>query len=549
MSDRAAPHFAISVLGEVPLSEELYESIDEFEFEDHASKPDKLRFTVHDPSGGFWDNPAFRKGQIIAFWWGLPGRTAPSRTAVVKCVKGGYFAPSVEADAVSVLMGTQGRTRVFENITVSELATRIAEEYGFGPEDRHIQITTERRATISQAGATDAGLLRRLADAEGFDFRVDASGLHFRERDLKQSPLRTFDFLAGDIIGPPVIENDITGLPARVLVRGRDPKTKKVIEASVDNSSDEARPGLAPVIELVDLENRTTRVHGAVPIGLGDLSKALTGVRDIAATGARGTFPFLWSAPEARVATEEIVTAKTPTPEGVKREAKQRFRDGVLAAVRMTITVHGDPLLQAKTVVEVVGLGKRLSGRYWVQRAVHSIRRGGGYQTTLELLSDGHGGHSTTGDSRLDLGFSGRAGSGAAAGADDLSRALLDLMAVARRVSETRSSPALIQIATEAEAEHGRIVQRAFPRVREAARTLITAGKSLDEPELVTAAQRVLALAKGGGGQETPSGAQLGTAEKAQEDILEALETLDLETRDTAVRFVPRDKKPRPGEA
>jgi hypothetical protein len=60
----------------------------------------------------------------------------------------------------------------------------------------------------------------------------------------------------------------------------------------------------------------------------------------------------------------------------------------------MKASIIGDPSLLAKTVVQLAGIGTRLSIRYYVKTVEHIIG-GDGYTCELEMVSDGDGGHST----------------------------------------------------------------------------------------------------------------------------------------------------------
>jgi hypothetical protein len=60
----------------------------------------------------------------------------------------------------------------------------------------------------------------------------------------------------------------------------------------------------------------------------------------------------------------------------------------------MTVTAIGDPMQFAKTVIQLEGLGQRLSIRYYVKEVKHKLGADG-YSMELTVLSDGTGGHST----------------------------------------------------------------------------------------------------------------------------------------------------------
>jgi phage protein D len=264
----------------------------------------------------------------------------------------------VECLARSILMNQVTRTRVFRNVRRSDVARQLAREAGFDGESLDIEESPVVYPTINQAGRTDAQLLTRLARQEGFYFYVDQDGFHFHQRRVGQPPVRVLEYFTshrGDILDFN-IENDITARPGRTRARGRDPLEGTDIDVQADDSSDAERETLAPIRVVVDPETRQTRI-------------------------------------EAEAGSEETRPTSAPDVETARRGARARFRRVQQTAVKMTMNIVGDPLLLAKTVVEVRGMGQRLSGRYYVRKVSHKI--GSGYTCSLNLISDGDGGHST----------------------------------------------------------------------------------------------------------------------------------------------------------
>ena len=86
-----------------------------------------------------------------------------------------------------------------------------------------------------------------------------------------------------------------------------------------------------------------------------------------------------------------VGTSREPATD---REAKNRHRKAAQTTIKISIGVLGDPALIAKTVVQIGGVGKRLSGNYYVMEATHNVD-GSGYLVGLKLRSDGGNGHRT----------------------------------------------------------------------------------------------------------------------------------------------------------
>ncbi len=331
----------------------LSEKVLSFIYEDSEKKADKLVLSVSNWDLKNFDDPVWRKGNILEVSWGYPDDMAPTREVVIQKVTG-FQTLNVEGHAKSVLMNKLARCRTFENLRRSDVVKKVAQENGYGPSLQDVEDTEHVLPLVTQARMTDAQLLRRLADREGFEFYVDFDGLHFHQRRLGQRPIRVLRWFTAPEVGEVLsisIENDVTAKPGAVSVRGRDPLRKKDIDERGSNEKTQ-RDSLAPVIEIVDPETGSTRL-------------------------------------ERRNIAEDIRSTAETSSGTAKREADARYRRAQHLTVELTATVLGDPSLLAKTVVEFQGISQRLSGKYYVREAKHKID-GSGYTVELRCLRDGH---------------------------------------------------------------------------------------------------------------------------------------------------------------
>lgn len=361
---RTNPRFFVRALpdgaaGPAPRIEELAARITELRYIDEERRADKLSISVDNFNLALFDDPAFKRGMQLEVSWGYAQNMAPSRLCVVQRITGGTTL-KVEALAESILLHRETSSRVFANVRRSDVVRTIARERGYGDDVVDIEETPVVYPRIAQSGLTDAQLLVRLARQEGFEFYVDQTGFHWHRRRVGQRPVRVFHYFTdpgqGDVVSFNV-DNDITARPGRVRRRGRDPLEGVDIDESADDASDAGRETLSPIRIVVDPETRQTRT-------------------------------------EVRAASEETAPTGAADATSARREAVGRFRRIQQTAIKMSMTVVGDPSLLAKTVVEVRGMGQRLSTRYYIKKVEHVIS-GGGYVCNLEMVSDGDGGHST----------------------------------------------------------------------------------------------------------------------------------------------------------
>jgi uncharacterized protein len=356
LRQRTAPLFLVKVAGEGAEEErvDLSGRVLSFLFEDSEKKADKLVLTADNWDLKNFDDPLWRKGNLLTVSWGYPGEMAPAREVVIQKVTG-FQTLQIEGHAKSILMNKIARCRTFENQTRAAVARQIASENGYGPALQDIDDTKHVLPLITQARMTDAQMLRCLADREGLEFYVDFDGFHFHERRLGQRPTRVLRWYTAPEVGEVLalnIENDITAKPGAVTMRGRDPLARKDI-AERGSNTETKRDTLAPVIEIVDPESGATRL-------------------------------------EKRNVSEDVRPTAAAAAGSARREADARFRQIQHTTVELTATVLGDPSLLAKTVVEIQGIGQRLSGKYYIKQAKHKID-GSGYVVELQCLRDGHG--------------------------------------------------------------------------------------------------------------------------------------------------------------
>lgn len=361
MTDRSSASFYVLVQPEGAAEAErvdLTARVLTYEFEDNEKKADLLKLSVNNQDLSNFDDPIWKTGNKLVTAWGYPGAMAPARECVITSVKGGLIL-TVEAQAKSFLMNKESEPKTYENVRRSELIHMLAEKYGFTGDKRDIEETTVVHAVISQVRQSDAQLIKRLADLEGFEFYVDFDGLHWHRRRMGQKPIAVLQYYLPPAVGDVKtfdVENDVTAKPAKVVLKGRDPLAKKDIVASASDS-ETPRETTAPVAELID---------------------PVTGAATLA----------------SNIASVETKPTTETNAEQAKREADGIFRRTQQATVKLNMTIIGNALICAKSVLEVRGIGKRLSGLYYVNQANHKIDVAGGYELKLKTCTDGTHGHS-----------------------------------------------------------------------------------------------------------------------------------------------------------
>jgi len=366
MTDQSAPQFFVAVRHPTSGAEERVdqsERVLSMSFEDTEAKADKLVLSIDNYDLSQLDSPLWQPGNIVEFSFGYPGAMSPTREMKIQTVKG--FNPlQVEAHGDEAIFNRRPRTdRKWENVKRSDVVRKIAEEYGYQPDQLHITDTKLVVDQVTQGRMTDLQLIKSLAFRDGFEFYIDFDGLHFHPRNLDQRPLKEVTYFTdrtGDIISVSVEDSRAPGKPGAVAVAGRDPMNKETFKVDADDKST-PRTTVAP--------ERTS--YGVI--------EKIDGV-----TGATHEE----SVPVKTVAQEITIPSREVTKEAATQGAQGLFKQLQLKAVSMTLGLRGDAQLMAKSIIAVKGLGARLSGNCYVISVKHDL--GAGFTSTAKVRRDGH---------------------------------------------------------------------------------------------------------------------------------------------------------------
>ncbi len=347
-----------------------------FEYQDEEKKTDLLKITVDNHDLRMLDHPIVEKGTQLVVQWGYPGALTPERLCIVQKVTG-FALLTIEAQDKGVLAQKETKSRTFENVTRSDVARVVAAGLGYDADQMTIEPTTEVHAVVTQAAQTDGQFLQKLADLEGFQYFVDFDGLHWHPRRTGQKPIRKMTYYVdpgvGDILTI-AIENTPVGKPGAVTQVGRDPLAKTDIKATAN-------------------ADNTTRDTTGAKQDLPALPPAVTYTQKVDPSTGQITTTAL----KPPVTTPDGVSSASTSPTAAKtatdaaKQAAGSFTSKQQGAVKLSVEIVGDPFIGAKTIVEIDGIGKRMSGRYYLTSVTHKID-GSGYKTSFKCQSDGTGG-------------------------------------------------------------------------------------------------------------------------------------------------------------
>jgi phage protein D len=356
-----APAFSVKIFpaqadggGTINVSERVLS----MSYEDHEAQIDKLTIDVDNFDLTNFDAPVWKAGAKLEVSWGYDGNMSPPRTLRIQKVTGSTQL-KVEALDEGCLMNRNHVVKTWTQMKRSDVAKAIAEANGYTGDRQFIDDTTEVLPTLLQARMTDAQFLRDMARREGFEFYIDFDGFHWHARKLGQKPLRSFtyytDQASGDILSFNV-ENDLyTRQTGGTNAKGIDPKTKAAIDVKADNSTSSGTTSLAPDKILIT--------------GISERDGSVTG--DYA----------------QQTGSSNIQRTTEKTADSATRATQGAFNKSQMNAAILVFEARGDPSMIAKIVITVLGIGKTISGNYYVTNVTHKV--GSGYVMTVKCRRDG----------------------------------------------------------------------------------------------------------------------------------------------------------------
>ena len=352
-----------------------------FTFEDSERDLDVLKLKVDNHDLYFLEHPAWVKGNLVKFAFGYPGRmfgVRPSRFAVVDSVKG--FRELTITCIEEAALANVVECRLFKNRTRIDVVRQLINEGRF-PGVRVVQTDLaliegeQQRQDWQQARQTDLQFLYRLAEPLGFEAYVEGDTLFFLPRRLGAAPVRRFTYFTGDgdLLDFRITEWGVTSRPAQTVSKSRDPIERVNREACGSNETTRRDTlGNQNSLRLKAIRASAAKAAPLVEAGVITPGQVPAQVR-----------LFL--------AGKSVNTSPSPRQDDLTNEANGRFRRQEQNEVKATATIVGDPLLKAKTVIEIDGVSTQLSGKWYIESHLHTITANQVYQGKLKVLKNALG--------------------------------------------------------------------------------------------------------------------------------------------------------------
>jgi uncharacterized protein len=355
--DFYVPAFALRLRGR-PAGKDVVHDVVQVTYKDDIDKIDSVDLVVNNWDAdrrtfNYGNDPTFDPGSQLqlSLGYGQRERLPVMINGEITGLKPTFPAagqPTITVTALNVLhrLRRQQETRVYENLTDTQIAVQIAQRLGLDlPQGAAAQAATEpRHPYLLQDNTYDILFLLQRARRAGYDLFVTEDGrpkLHFGPSTRLRRATYRLDYGSSLISFTPTLST--ANQVGKVVMRSWDRIRKQV------NSIEVTRAQL-----------------------------------DSKGVGRGGRQAVVEQSFDQRV---EILNRPVRTVEEARQIAKgvfERIAKGLVTASGQTI---GLPELRAGSVIQIGGLDPRFDGRYFVSATTHTVGAGG-YTTSFECRQE-----------------------------------------------------------------------------------------------------------------------------------------------------------------
>lgn len=353
---------------------------------DSAEDFDTFEFKLRNQDLTLRDEPAWRVGNTVTLSFGYASfMRAPQKFVITDIV--GFDTLTIKCKELTSLANTE-RLASYQNLTLMEVIKKVVADSdelvinefvfetdlknfsSFRPGDGPIELVNslQQKSDYTQSGETDWGFILRLAERYGYSASVENKTLHFSRHQTNRRPYRTYTWYTGngELLKFHLDTAAAVNVKEHIVLKGYNPITREEIQAI---GSDETTSRTILGNKAVGSPKKTAKSA--------DEAKKSTEAR---ISFKERTSRFLRYA-------EKTYSAKINQSD-LKKEADGNFRKAALMSTKARALILGDPGLAARRVIEIKGISKRYSGKYYITKNTHTISGTGGYTCSLDLLKN-----------------------------------------------------------------------------------------------------------------------------------------------------------------
>jgi len=323
-----------------------------FKFHDKDKGVDKAEFVLKNEDRYCLDLPHLRNGEKFLLAWGWADEMCIPRRMIVQ--KGGQTGTNftVKAKDESVLMDRKRQFQSWSGAKDSDVVREIFAFNGYEGLLADIVETETVRETITQ-NRSDARMIQKLANRNGYVWWIDAAGAHFTPRPMASEPTKWFTYRGyydgdGYLISEPQIDANLSKDLAKVRVSAIDPYTHEEVFAEAGAADEEETLGEHIARHIASLGEEQEVGDPDNPVGNR----------------------------QARISRQESVNLGIATQQEVTEAAEAMYREVAGGRYKMNVSIRGEPLLGAKMLIGLREYAEAFDGLYYVKEAITFIGNG-----------------------------------------------------------------------------------------------------------------------------------------------------------------------------
>ena len=315
-------------------------------FEDVLEGADRFSFSVNDPGSGWLDSDLFEPGVMVEIKMGYLDVLITMIVGEIISLRPSFPAdgtPQLEVSGydLSHQFTKVRKQRSFEDTKDSEIVASIAREAKHKLKTE-IDPTETVHHHVVQDGQTDYDFINGLAERNFFEFFVREKTLYFQKPKKDGGEIATLKY--GVSLSSFNPELNTANQVSEVTVMGWNPQTREKIVGRASGGSEEAR-----------------------------------------ANGGRSGGELVES--QYGVVEERISDRPVFTQEEAEILARSILNKQSVGLVKGGAECIGIPDIKAGKTIELKGLGKKFSRRYYIERTTHNISTTG-YSTTFNITEN-----------------------------------------------------------------------------------------------------------------------------------------------------------------
>jgi phage protein D len=303
--------------------------------------PDGFSITINNPELEWLEDPLFNLGKEVEIRMGYAGELTPMILGNISAMEPTFSSSGPQQMVIrgfDLLKRLQRgeRFRSWDEYKDSEIAAKIADEHHLLPDG--IEQTDIEHPKIMQNGETDFSFLQKRAQDIGFEMFTHLRTFYFQKSKKNKDPITTL--ILGKTLTNFSPQLNLANKPSRVTVRGWNPREKKEIVGIAEKGQEADLEG-----ERRSASQVIAKLYGSVEVGV--------------------RWP-VYHKSQAEKRAMAILNASS-----------DQFIKG-------NGTCVGIPEIRAGRYINIEGLGRLFSMKYYIESTTHKIDTSG-YTTTFSV--------------------------------------------------------------------------------------------------------------------------------------------------------------------